>query len=342
MNTKSEREAFNDAMADECPEFQRTTYTADDVYLNVRTVARSMWLAGIAFARASSPNAAGAEWAKPVAWVRYRSDGGFEGPIMDTDERMCDVRRTSGAWTPLYDRRAPAAIPAGWMLVPKHRGTKPLAELIIAASLACVENRLMDDDDRHEFAQFADQLQHAPPPPAPASAPVGLRIPIIEELAQDSRDFKNFHRQLCERFGYVHDEDHWRRDQLSLIEWIASGKPEPRDEVTDDLVVLRNALISINGIRNSIIGLHTLNWSEHVYPLVAALDAAGFEGMGYPEARAFYGTMLDRCNAAEKDAERYRLLRRGQIWSVLNGIGDMLRADELDAAIDAARAGEAS
>jgi hypothetical protein len=45
---------------------------------------------------------ADAAGAKPVAWVRYRSDGGFEGPIMDTDERMCDTRRKSGAWTPLY------------------------------------------------------------------------------------------------------------------------------------------------------------------------------------------------------------------------------------------------
>nr|WP_179254143.1 hypothetical protein [Burkholderia sp. AU33423] len=36
-------------------------------------------------------------------------------------------------------------------------------------------------------------------------------------------------------------------------------------------------------------------------------------------------------------AERYRCLRHGQRWSVINGIGDTLRADELDAAIDAAR-----
>lgn len=41
-----------------------------------------------------------ADTAKPVAWVRYRSDGGFEGPIMDTDTRMCDTRRSF--WTPLY------------------------------------------------------------------------------------------------------------------------------------------------------------------------------------------------------------------------------------------------
>ena len=37
------------------------------------------------------------------------------------------------------------------------------------------------------------------------------------------------------------------------------------------------------------------------------------------------------------DAARYRLLRRGQRWSVIDGIGDTLRGDELDAAIDAAK-----
>ena len=49
--------------------------------------------------------------------------------------------------------------------------------------------------------------------------------------------------------------------------------------------------------------------------------------------------LLDRLakdgDAAAKDAERYRLLRRGQHWSVVDGIGDTLRADALDAAIDA-------
>lgn len=37
----------------------------------------------------------------------------------------------------------------------------------------------------------------------------------------------------------------------------------------------------------------------------------------------------------ERDAARYRQLRRGQHWSVIDGIGKSLRADELDAAIDA-------
>ena len=43
--------------------------------------------------------------------------------------------------------------------------------------------------------------------------------------------------------------------------------------------------------------------------------------------------------ADKLDAERYRLLRRGQHWSVVNGIGDTLRGEALDAAIDAAMKG---
>lgn len=38
------------------------------------------------------------------------------------------------------------------------------------------------------------------------------------------------------------------------------------------------------------------------------------------------------------DAKRYRALRRGQDWSVIDGIGDVLRGEELDAAIDAREA----
>lgn len=34
--------------------------------------------------------------------------------------------------------------------------------------------------------------------------------------------FKNFHRSLCERFGYFHDEADWQRDQVSLEEHIAT------------------------------------------------------------------------------------------------------------------------
>jgi hypothetical protein len=43
----------------------------------------------------------------------------------------------------------------------------------------------------------------------------------------DDQQFKNFHRALCERFGYCHDEKDWQRDQLSLIEHIAAQLPTP-------------------------------------------------------------------------------------------------------------------
>jgi hypothetical protein len=38
--------------------------------------------------------------------------------------------------------------------------------------------------------------------------------------------------------------------------------------------------------------------------------------------------------AAAKDAERYRALRLGRYWSVIDGIGDTLCAESLDAAVD--------
>lgn len=69
--------------------------------------------------------------------------------------------------------------------------------------------------------------------------------------------------------------------------------------VADDKHVV--ALVKINDIRNSIIGCQTVNWSEHIYPLVAALEEAGIEGAGYPASRTNVGTMLERTLAAENE-----------------------------------------
>lgn len=78
--------------------------------------------------------------------------------------------------------------------------------------------------------------------------------------------------------------------------------PSPQPNVA----VLEKALAKINDIRNSIIGCQKMNWSEHIYPLVAALNEAGIEGQRYPEAREYVGTMLERTLAAESDADRLR------------------------------------
>jgi hypothetical protein len=54
---------------------------------------------------------------------------------------------------------------------------------------------------------------------------------------QDSdHEFKNFHRLLCERFGYTHDEVDWKRDQISLIEWIAK-QVKPAAHVQEPVAV---------------------------------------------------------------------------------------------------------
>lgn len=71
----------------------------------------------------------------------------------------------------------------------------------------------------------------------------------------------------------------------------------------------KEALDRINDIRNSIIAHQTVNFSEHVYPLVKHLDAAGIKGMHYPDALAYYGSVTDRLVAtvekvASLEAER--------------------------------------
>jgi hypothetical protein len=51
--------------------------------------------------------------------------------------------------------------------------------------------------------------------------------PNNEAVGVSVAGFKNFHRSLCARFGYVHDEEFWWRDLVSLEEHIATLTPSP-------------------------------------------------------------------------------------------------------------------
>jgi hypothetical protein len=62
---------------------------------------------------------------------------------------------------------------------------------------------------------------------------------------------------------------------------------------------LGTALSKINEIRNSIVGYQLVNFSAHIYPLVAALNEAGFQGEGYEEARAKAKTQVERIASLE-------------------------------------------
>ena len=75
--------------------------------------------------------------------------------------------------------------------------------------------------------------------------------------------------------------------------------------------------------------------------LTACLEKANASAEHFEREWYLRGDELDNLRAqlaeAQRDAERYRSLRRGQKWSVIDWKGDALRADDLDASIDAAK-----
>ena len=78
---------------------------------------------------------------------------------------------------------------------------------------------------------------------------------------------------------------------------------------------LTNALTKISAIRDSIVGCQGFNFSEHAYPLVTVLDAAGFKGAGYEIASKNLGTLIERATKAE--AENDRLAAEVERWRKL-------------------------
>ena len=86
-----------------------------------------------------------------------------------------------------------------------------------------------------------------------------------------------------------------------MADWVAA-----KYDFGTSMAKARTALVTINAIRNSIIGTQTVNWSEHVYPIIAALDAAGMVGVPYETARANAGTLIERATKAEAEVERLR------------------------------------
>jgi hypothetical protein len=100
----------------------------------------------------------------PVAWIRFRSDGGVEGPLMDS--QIEDVRKRSGAWTPLFTRPTKAAA-AG---VPSNEQT---FELLGAMHAFLEWNRAQPAPPvriAYEYGVFEKAIELASPA-APAGAP---------------------------------------------------------------------------------------------------------------------------------------------------------------------------
>lgn len=82
--------------------------------------------------------------------------------------------------------------------------------------------QLLSDGD--ELVAWAEIPQYAASPAAQSSAKDGVRVESQGWYdPKGEATFKNFHRSLCDRFGYTHDPEYWWRDLISLEEHIAKA-----------------------------------------------------------------------------------------------------------------------
>jgi hypothetical protein len=76
------------------------------------------------------------------------------------------------------------------------------------------------------------------------AAPIAQTAPTPWQEATGRAAFKNFHRSLCDRFGYTHDEEFWWRDLISLEEHIAK-QTAPQPEQSGLVEAAQGALAEI-------------------------------------------------------------------------------------------------
>ncbi|CAE6967732.1 hypothetical protein [Paraburkholderia domus] len=129
---------------------------------------------------------------------------------------------------------------------------------------------------------------------------------ITHSKGDDGHAFKNFHRLLCERFNYVHDEKDWRRDQLSLIEHIAGiAGPEsvvgqqgnrPWKEL-DDIDLVSDERFSASVIewrdRDDKRGFQIFEDPRERNALAAQMVGVGFEVIAYDVLYEVSGSLAD-------------------------------------------------
>lgn len=102
----------------------------------------------------------GGVYRAPVAWVRYCSDGTFDGPIMDTDIRMAGARRASGAWTPLYAHPSAELCRADDVILKPRLDTAEMQEMRITEAMTRLDEAKAEVKElRHALSVARDQMR---------------------------------------------------------------------------------------------------------------------------------------------------------------------------------------
>ena len=95
--------------------------------------------------------------------------------------------------------------------------------------------------------------------------------------------------------------------RFELVFAALSDRAAEREGEEAELVRLRVLASKVDAIRNSIVGVQGFNWSEHAYPLVAALGEAGYPSEEYEIARENVGTLIEQIKAAEAELDALSL-----------------------------------
>lgn len=135
---------------------------------------------------------------EPVAWIRYCSDGTYEGPLMNA--QIEDVRKRSGAWTPLY--------------------ASPLLALTAEQLLtdAYAEGRR---DEQQELSSVLPGTTYMDPPDGGAPT-------ILEQLQRQAKDAA---RYLSIRAALLSGGPEWQK--LAALLNIAPDTPIGVDDAVD-------------------------------------------------------------------------------------------------------------
>lgn len=228
----------------------------------------------------------------------------------------------SGSWVRYADHvtalaagqatTAQAVVPAGWNLVP----TEPTQAMLDAVVTSMDDFLLGKEAEKQYREDWAAMLAAAPAQPA---AQQGLAYAALPTSNCAGRVYEEgFLIGTCP----LYTADQLRAFADATYALRASHGQAPADLSPTAGMNIAQRILHVGG-RNNDAGYVEFGSIQAVEALVRQV----LRDLPAPAP----------ADSVQEDAARYRLLRRGQHWSVIDGIGNDLRAEALDAAVDAAR-----